>query len=62
MPGWRTRNSQILNLKKADFVDIKISKVLRDFPSSRNPPQKSADDQYIRTLKNKFTELKKTRR
>jgi hypothetical protein len=31
-------------LKKTDFVDIMISKVLRDFPFSRNQPLKSADD------------------
>jgi hypothetical protein len=36
--------------KKTDFVDIMISKVLRDFPFSRNQPLKSSDDQYIRIL------------
>jgi hypothetical protein len=30
--------------KKTDFVDIMISKVLRDFPFSRNQPLKLADD------------------
>jgi hypothetical protein len=34
-------------------------KVLRDFPFSRNQPLKSADDQYIRILKNKLIKLKK---
>jgi hypothetical protein len=46
------------NLKDTDFVDMIISKVLRDFPFSRNQPLKSADDQYIRILKNKLTKLK----
>jgi hypothetical protein len=32
------------NLKNTDFVYIMISKVLRDFPFSRNQPLKSADD------------------
>jgi hypothetical protein len=32
------------NLKNTDFVDIVISKVLRDFPFSRNQPLKSADE------------------
>jgi hypothetical protein len=31
-------------LKKHIFVDIMISKVLRDFPFSRNQPLKSADN------------------
>jgi hypothetical protein len=30
--------------KKTGFVDIMISKVLRDFPFSRNPLLNSADD------------------
>jgi hypothetical protein len=30
--------------KNTDIVDIIISKVLRDFPFSRNQPLKSADD------------------
>jgi hypothetical protein len=50
------------NLKNTDFVDFMISKILRDFPISRNQPLKSADDQYIRILKNKLIKLKKTRR
>jgi hypothetical protein len=32
------------NLKYTDFVDTMISRVLRDFPFSRNQPLKSADD------------------
>jgi hypothetical protein len=36
-----------------------ISKVLRDFPFSRKQPLISADDQYIRMLKNKLIKLKK---
>jgi hypothetical protein len=33
--------------KKTNFIAM-ISKVLCDFPFSRNQPLKSADDQYIR--------------
>jgi hypothetical protein len=47
------------NLKNTDFADIMISKDLRDFPFSRNRPLKSADDYYIRILKNKVIKLKK---
>jgi hypothetical protein len=32
------------NLKNTDFVDIMISKVLRDLPFSRNQPLISVDD------------------
>jgi hypothetical protein len=39
-----------------------ISKVLRDFPFSRNQPLKSPDEQYVKILKNKLIELKRTRR
>jgi hypothetical protein len=46
------------NLKNTYFVDIMISKVLRDLPFSRNQPLKSADDCYIRILKNKLIKLK----
>jgi hypothetical protein len=35
------------NLKNTDFVDIMISKVLRDFSFSRNQPLKSADDSTL---------------
>jgi hypothetical protein len=41
------------NLKNTDFVDIVVSKVLRNFPFSGNQPLKSADDKYIVILKNK---------
>jgi hypothetical protein len=34
-----------------------ISNVLRDLPFSQNQPLKSADDQYIRILKNKMKNL-----
>jgi hypothetical protein len=44
-----------------DIVAVMISKVLRDLPFSRNQPLKSADDYYIRILKNKLIN-KKTRR
>jgi hypothetical protein len=47
--------------KNTDFADI-VSKVLRDLPFSRKHSLKSADDQYIRILKNKLIKLKKTRR
>jgi hypothetical protein len=33
-----------LNLKNTDFVDVVISKVLRDLPFRRRQPLKSADD------------------
>jgi hypothetical protein len=36
-----------------------ISKVLCDLPFSRNQPLKSADDKYIKILKNKLIKLKK---
>jgi hypothetical protein len=36
-----------------------VSKVLHGFPFSRDQPLKSADDQYIRILKNKLIKLKK---
>jgi hypothetical protein len=47
--------------KKAGFLDIMISNLFRDFRFSRNQPLKSADDQYIRILKNKskFMKFKK---
>jgi hypothetical protein len=45
-------------LKKTDFVS-NISKVLRDLRFSRNQPVTSADDQYIRILKNKLIKIKK---
>jgi hypothetical protein len=57
-----TTNTPNRNLKKTDFVDIVISKVLCDLPFSRNEPLKSTD-WYIRILKNKLIKLeKKTRR
>jgi hypothetical protein len=46
------------NLKNTGFVDIMISKFLRDFPFSQNQSLKSADDQYIRILKKKLIKLK----
>jgi hypothetical protein len=46
------------DLKNTDFIDI-ISKDLRDLPFRRNQLPKSADDQYIRILKNKLIKLKK---
>jgi hypothetical protein len=38
------KRPQNRNLKKKDLVDIILTKVLRDFPFSRNQPLKSADD------------------
>ena len=58
LPGCSPPNPQNRNLKNTDLVDI-ISKVLRDFPFSRNQPLKSDDDQDIRTLKNKLIKFKK---
>jgi hypothetical protein len=52
---------QNLNLKNTNFVDIMISKILRDFPSSRNQPLKSTDKQYIRILKSKLIKFKKNK-
>ena len=54
-----THTPQNWNLKNTDFVDIKISKVLHDLPFSQNQPLKSADDLYIRILKNNLIKLKK---
>jgi hypothetical protein len=48
--------------KKTDFVDITISKVLRDLPFSRNQPLKSADDCTSEFFKNKLIKLKKNER
>jgi hypothetical protein len=53
------QNPQNRNLKNTGFVDIVISKALRDLSFSRNQPLKSADDQYIRILKNKLIKLQK---
>jgi hypothetical protein len=44
LPGCSPPNPPKLKFKKTDFVDVIISKVLHDFPFSRNPPQKLADD------------------
>jgi hypothetical protein len=46
-------NHQNQHLKNIDFIDILISKVLRGLHFSRNQALKSADNQYIRILKNK---------
>jgi hypothetical protein len=51
------------NLKKRRFCGYyDIIMILRNFPFSRNQPLQSADDQYIRILKNKLIKLKETRR
>jgi hypothetical protein len=45
LPGCSpTQTPQIQNLKNKDFVDIMMSKVLRDLPFSRIQPLKSADE------------------
>jgi hypothetical protein len=45
LPGCSpAQTPQNRNLKNTDFVDIMISKALRDFPFSQNQPLKSADD------------------
>jgi hypothetical protein len=59
LPACSPPNLQNRNLKNTDFVDIMISKVLRDFPFSQNEPLKLADDWYMRILKNKLMKLKK---
>jgi hypothetical protein len=50
------------NLKDTDFVDMMLSKILRDLPISRNQPLKLADDWYIRILENKLIKLKKNKK
>jgi hypothetical protein len=47
-----------LKKKNTDFVDIMTSKISHDFPLSRTQALKSADDWYIRILKNKLIKLK----
>jgi hypothetical protein len=54
-----SQTSQNRNLKKKKAFLGMISKVLRDFLFSRNQPEKSADDWYIRILRNKLIEFKK---
>jgi hypothetical protein len=46
-------------IQKTQFLDIMISEVLRGLPFCRNQPLKSADDQYIKILRNKLINLKK---
>jgi hypothetical protein len=50
------------NLKSTNFVNIMVSKVLRDLPFSRNQSLQSADDQYIIILKNKLIKFKKNQK
>jgi hypothetical protein len=38
------QTTQNLDLKNTEFVDIIVSKVLRNLPFSRDQPLKSADD------------------
>jgi hypothetical protein len=56
-----------IEIKKTVFLDKMVSRVLRDLPFNRNQPLKTADDLYIRILKNKtkishgvLDEIKKT--
>jgi hypothetical protein len=46
------------NLENTYFAGYMISKVLHDFPFSRNQPLKSADDYYIRIVKNELLKLR----
>jgi hypothetical protein len=55
--GLQPSNPPKPKLKEIYFVDIMISKVLRDFPFSRNQPLKTADDRYVRILKNTLVKL-----
>jgi hypothetical protein len=57
--GLHPPKPQNRNFVNTDFVDAMISKVLRGLSLSRNQPVKSADDQFIRILKNRFIKLKK---
>jgi hypothetical protein len=60
--GYRPANPpppKNLNIKTICFVGIRISKVLRDLLFGRNQPLKSADDWYLRILKNKLIKLNK---
>jgi hypothetical protein len=47
-----------LKKKNTDFVDITIWEVLHDLHFSRSQPLKSADDYYIKILKNKLISFK----
>jgi hypothetical protein len=60
LPGCSPPHTQNRNIKNTDLLDIMISKVLCGFPFSRNQPLQSADDQYVRILKNKLIKLKET--
>jgi hypothetical protein len=62
LPCCSPPNPQNRILKNTDFGDVTMSKVLRDLPLGQNQPVKSANDEYIRFLKNKLIKLKKTRR
>jgi hypothetical protein len=47
MGGYRAaalQNRRDQYTKNTGFVDVRVSKVLRDFPISRNQPLKTADD------------------
>jgi hypothetical protein len=46
------RNAQNQNLQNNTFVHTTVANVLFDLPFRRNQPQNSADDRYIRILKN----------
>jgi hypothetical protein len=47
------------NLKEHKFCRYYDIRILRDLPFSRNQTLKSADDYYVRILKNKLIRLKK---
>jgi hypothetical protein len=55
-------NSPKIKFKKHGFCRHYGIKILRDFPFTQHQPLKSADDTYIRILKNKSTKLKKNKK
>jgi hypothetical protein len=55
-PGSPLKPPKIENKKKN--LQILCYQFLRDFPFNRNQPLKSADDWYLRILKNKLIKLK----
>ena len=52
--GWGAAAPTNQDLKTTDFVDTKISNVLRDLPFSYNHQLKLADGKYIKIFKNKI--------
>jgi hypothetical protein len=48
--------------KITDFIGMMIPKFLHDLPFSQNQPLTSADNLYIRVLRNKLNRIKKKTR